>query len=206
MPTRPFYTPEEQVRYRCHWNQSAFTDQKIVAMLGCVPDVDQNQPLKVLTLCRTLGTLKQTIIEDIEILRRVFGVNNLYVSPRMRQLSTLGIQLPVGAPKFKPNRLWWEVLNLGDRDKAPNRIDPAIAAGTQVFSAAYNNPGIVLMQNGQKTNPFWDAPGLRAAIDGEKPYVPCVFADGNGNNRVYVDTSPEALTRLRYSELTTASM
>jgi len=197
MPVNPYNPPLEQVRKLCSWNRY-FPDKKIVAMLDTVPAFGQDGRL-ALTLCRTLSTLALTVAADIEIMRCVFKPNKLFVSPRLSQFASSDICLPEGAPKFVPFRLWWEVIYLGaNRNKAPDQVDPATAAGTQVLSAVYNHPAAVLRHNG-RTNPYWDIPGLRVKIPGQsEPFAPYIF--GDGADGVHLDTGSAGVRRLRYAE------
>jgi len=202
---KPYFSPEEQVSCRRHWNKGVFTDKAILAMLNTVPaGCDQDQPGIVLALCRSLSSLEETVIADIEIMRHVFRPKRLLVSPRMSQISISGIQTPDLAPRFQPNRLWWEVLYFGNSKMSPSEVDPAIAAGPQVLSAAYNNPDIVTGQTGGKKHHFWDVPGLQVKVDGAAPpFTPYLF--GGGDYDVHLDTSSSKLRRLRYDEPTIVS-
>jgi len=179
-----------------------FSDRQIFGMLRTVPalpDLGRDQPQVALTLCRTLDTLAHTVVADIEIMRRVYGRNKLFVSQRLSQFAPSDIYLPEGAPEFEPNKLWWEIIYLGaNLDKAPDQVSPVTAVGTQLLGTASHHPAAVFSHDG-RNYPYWDIPGLRFKIaSSSEPFAPYICGDSDG--RVRLDTSSVKFPRTRYAE------
>jgi hypothetical protein len=178
--------PEEQVLHEREWNTrsgSYFDDQQITAMLKTIPDFvwDPSRPLRGLVLCATRNTPAQSVAAAIAIMRWVYGEDRVDAASCYGELTDGDIYLPPGAPEFVPNQLSWEVIDFGaNRNTAPDKVDPAIAAGIQVFNAACHHPAAVLQHDGDNS-PYWDVPGLRIKVPGDSgPYAPCDLGNSDG--------------------------
>ena len=57
-----------------------------------------------------------------------------------------------GGPPFSPNRLWWQLIDLGaNRFKAPNQVPADTAAGAEIFDVLCQHPIHVGQQGGRET-------------------------------------------------------
>jgi len=172
-----FTSPGEQIGNLWMWNRyfkRGFTQEQVIAARATVPAFVWDRPLVALTLCWTLGTLEDTLGAKLAIMRHVFGEDKVFVSPSFKTDAEHSF-LVSGAPEFVPNRLWWQVIDLGaNRDKAPDQVPAATAAGTEVFDVACQHPVYVRQHNDHDT-PRLEIPGIRVEVPGEwrrcAPYV-----------------------------------
>jgi hypothetical protein len=118
-----------------------------------------------LTLCWTLASLASTIDAKIDIMRQVYGKDKVIVTGKFNpdQKHTSIVR---GGPDFVPNRLWWQLLDLGaNRRMAPNQVPAETAAGAEIFDVLCQHPIYVRQQDGGKT-PYLDLPGLTVKVRG----------------------------------------
>lgn len=185
-----FTPPEQQVANLRLWNATAghyFSDDQIETALAEIPEFDWLQPLVPLTLCWTMNTPWQTISAKIAIMRNVYGRDKVILSDYLQELYGENIKLVEKAPEFAPNRIWWEVIDLSaNRNKAPDQVDPATAAGIQVFDAACQHP-VYIRQHDGRNIPCLDVPGLRVNVPGYGPWTNSPYVDGSSDGNVLVD-------------------
>lgn len=190
-----FTLPEIQIAQFRQWNQAwgnFFSDQQIHDALVASPLFGWDEPQVAVTLCWAMNTLEQTIDSCLTTLPRVYGADKVFISENLR-IDAEHLTLPESAPEFVANRLWWEVMDLGaNRDKAPQDVPAATAAGIQVFHAACQHPGYVKRHNGDDT-PYWDVPGLRVKVPGRSgPYAPCIHGSSDGRVGLSVGWADDA--------------
>lgn len=163
-----------------------FASERIDALASSVPRFGWNDPLITLYIRWTLGDLSGSASAKLDVMRRVFGSDNVVLGGYY-QAGTLC--LPEGVPEFTSDMLEWGVIDLGaNRKKAPNQIDPAKAAGLEVFDVSGQHPKHTLSHNGEDI-PYLDVPGLQVAVPGESfPSAPSV--NGHGNGRVSICAGP----------------
>ena len=168
-----FTSPGEQIRKLWMWNRyfkRGFTQEQVIAARAAVPAFAWDQPLAALTLCWTLGTLEDSLHAKLAIMRHVYGEDKVFVSPSCKTEHTFLVD---GAPEFVPNRLWWQVIDLGaNRDKAPDEIPAATAAGTEVFDVACQHP-VYVRQHNDHDIPRLEIPGIRVKVPGEWRWRRC---------------------------------
>jgi hypothetical protein len=181
-------SPQEQVNNLLNWmdhfglNIAQTEIQRILENEPAVPEGC------AIVLCWTLNTLQQTMDTKLAIARRVYGDNKVYVSSLLKT-DKKHLKITDGAPVFQPNRLWWEVIDItSQRNVAPDKVEAATAAGTQVFDAAIQHPKLVRAQNGREF-PYWDVPGLRVNVDGDPAWSNCPYVNGNADGGVDFYTS-----------------
>jgi len=185
-----FTSPEQQVYNLRNWNNKAgryFSEEQLDVVLAEIPEFDRNRPLVALTLCWTLNTLEQTVATKLEILQWVYGADKVLLSDYLKAIEEGDVYLPEGAPEFVANRLWWEITDLdANRDKAPDQVDSATAAGTQLLDVACQHPVYIGQHNGGDT-PYLDVPGLRIKVPGaSKPHAPYIHGLSVGSVHVLV--------------------
>ena len=170
-----FTSPAEQVSHLLQWNREfglGFTEDQIVAAEAAVPAFAGDRPLVALTLCWTLGTLEKTVNAKLTIMRHVYGEDKVFVSPSFKTEAE-HTSLVEGAPEFVPNHIWWQVIDLGaSRDKAPDQVPAATAAGIEVFDVACQHPVYVRQHNGDDT-PYLGIPGIRVEVKLQAKSGPC---------------------------------
>ncbi len=161
-----------------------FSSERIDALLGSIPVFVWDDPLKTLFIRWTLGDLKSSADAKLDVMRHVFGQNKLYVSDNFQ---TENLYLPDGTPPFQLDVLEWGIIDLGNvRNTAPDKVDPAIAAGLKVFDASAQHPAHTRAHNGRDI-PYLDVPGLRVKVPGGSgPYAPYVDGRSGGGVGVYV--------------------
>jgi hypothetical protein len=163
-----FTLPEAQIANLRLWNElldKVWTNEQLDRLASEVPKFDDHEPLIPLTLCWTLDSLSSSIDAKIEVMRHVYGVNRVYVTNKFNPDSK-HTRIVSGGPTFKPNRLWWQLIDLGaNRFKAPNQVPVATAAGCEVFDVICQHPVYVGQQDGSET-PYLDLPGLTVKVRG----------------------------------------
>lgn len=164
-------------------------DETIREALISAPAFVWDRPLVPVTLCWTQSNLATSMESYLAALQLMHG-DNLSVSS---SLDPAGVYLPEGAPEFIPNRLWWEVMYCdANRDKAPNQVPAATAAGVQVFAAACQHKAHLRRMNGSDI-PYWDVPGLRIDLPGKSgPYAPDVYGCSDGDVDVSLARADDA--------------
>ena len=170
-----------------------FSSDRIDALLEEIPGFAWDDPLKTLFIRWTLGDLKSSTDAKLAALRHVFGAGKVYVSDNFR---TENLYLPEGAPAFQPDVLEWGIIDLGSiRNTAPDKVNPAIAAGLEVFDASTQHPAHTLAQNGRDVARL-DVPGLRVKVPGSsRPYASDVSGFSDGSVLVHVRWAGHALPR-----------
>jgi len=190
-----FISPTAQVSNLWSWNREfgwGFTQEQIAAAAAAIPAFFPafvgDRPLVALTLCWTLGALKETLDAKLAVLRQVYGEDKVMVSVDFKT-DAKHTFLPGGAPKFVPNHIWWQVIDLGaNRRLPPDRVPAAVAAGTEVFDVACQHKVYISQHDGSDT-PYLDVPGIRVRdrVQGESGlYAPRICGDSDGIIRVGV--------------------
>ena len=178
-PSTGFFTPELlQIDHLSGWNQQldlGLNKDQLDAAANNVPDFVWDQPLVPLTLCWTLDTLEATMNAHIKVIRHVFGEKSTWVRGQLKT-DPAHLRQVDGAPAFRPNTISWKVIDLGaNRDKSPDQVPAATAAGTEVYSVVAQHPTYVKRQKGDNI-PYLDVPGLRLTVQGySEPYAPSVY-------------------------------
>jgi hypothetical protein len=65
-----------------------------------------------LTLCWTPETLAASIDAKLAIVRNVYGRDKVFIT-RDFQTDAKHTSNVAGAPEFAPNRVWWQLIDLG---------------------------------------------------------------------------------------------
>lgn len=163
-----FTPPEAQIAKLRDWHHllgPVWTDEQLDRLASGIPTFDDQEPLIPLTLCWTLNSLASSIDAKIEVMRHVYGPDRVYVTGKFNPDSK-HTKVVTGGPTFVPNRLWWQLIDLGaNRFKAPNQVPVATAAGCEVFDVICQHPIYVSQQDGSKT-PYLDLPGLSVKVRG----------------------------------------
>ncbi|HEV3212499.1 MAG TPA: hypothetical protein VGZ03_03790 [Acidimicrobiales bacterium] len=166
-----FTSPEEQISNLTKWNESllasALTTEQIELASAEVPSFDGEEPLIPLTLCWTLGSLEASIDAKLEVIQSAYGADMVFVT-RDFQTDAKHTTIVIGAPRFAPNRVWWELIDLGaNRRVAPSDVPAATAAGCEVLDVICQHPVYVGQQDGRDT-PYLDMPGLSVKVRGRR--------------------------------------
>jgi hypothetical protein len=185
-----FTPPKDQIENLRQWSHlldTSWSDDELNRAALDVPDFDDGEPLIPITLCWTLSNLAATIDAKIEVMRHVYGTNRVYVSRKFNP-DTKHTTIVSGGPPFEPNRLWWQLIDLGaNRFKAPNQVPAATAAGCEIFDVICQHPIYVGQQDGAET-PYLDLPGLSVKIRGfTGPDTPDAVGGPNGRISVHVN-------------------
>lgn len=118
-----------------------------------------------LTLCWTLGTLRETLERKLELARGTYG-DELQVSDRLEGLRTLATD---PSTSFIPHNLWWQEIDLtANRDVLPVLAGPSVA-GLEIFDVLLQHPGYIHQLDGV-TFPHLNAVGLRCKLPGGHEY------------------------------------
>lgn len=186
------YTPGEiQVMNLRNWNTNwlgFYGDDQIQELFASMPVFNWEQARKALTLCWTQNTLAQTLNTKRYLAKHIYGEDKVGVSSYLPEFTDDNVKLVDGAADFEPNRLWWEVLDLGSlRDVAPDKVDPTKAAGTQVLDAALQHKEAVRRMDGGD-DPYWDVPALRVNVPEFVPWSHSLFVNGCSDGCVYFGT------------------
>jgi len=144
---------------------SIWTLDTIDGLIDEVPDYSVDEPLVPLTLCWTLSSLASSIDAKIVVMEHVYGREKVLVTrgfnPDKKHTSIVR-----DGPEFNPDRLWWQLIDLGaNRFKAPNQVPASIAAGCEIFDVLCQHPVYVGQQDGVDT-PYLDVPGLSVKVRG----------------------------------------
>ncbi len=167
--TKARYTsPAGQLANLRGWNRllgHLWADDELERASRSIPNLSNEELLVPLTLCWTLGTLASTIDAKLVIMRHVYGDGMVVVTGKFKP-DRKHTSIVVGGPEFKPDRLWWELIDLGaNRRKAPNQVPPETAAGSEIFDVICQHPIYVSQQDGGET-PYLDLPGLSVKVRG----------------------------------------
>jgi hypothetical protein len=185
-----FTSPKVQIENLRTWShllESSWTDDVLERLASDVPEFDEDQPLIPLTLCWTFSTLAASIDAKIDVMRLVYGRDRVYVTRKFNPDSK-HTSIISGAPPFEPDRLWWQLIDLGaNRFKAPNQVPAATAAGCEIFDVICQHPIYVGQQDGSET-PYLDLPGLSVKVRGfTGPDTPDTTGGPNGRIAVHVN-------------------
>lgn len=185
-----FTSPEAQISKLKSWSQlinSAWTDEQLERAASDIPEFDEGEPLIPLTLCWTLSTLAASIEAKVTIMRHVYGADRVYVS-RNFNFDSKHTTTVSGGPTFGPNRLWWQLIDLGaNRFKSPSQVPVATAAGCEIFDVICQHPIYMSQQDGSAT-PFLDLPGLSVKVRGVSgPDTPDAIGGPGGNVEVHLN-------------------
>jgi hypothetical protein len=165
-----FTSPEEQISNLHEWNEllgSVLATEQIDAASTEIPSFDGEEPLIPLTLCWTLDTLATSIDTKLAIVQHVYGRDKVFIT-RDFQTDAKHTSNVTGAPEFAPNRVWWQLIDLGSNMRlAPNEVPAAIAAGCEIFDVICQHPVYVGQQDGGDT-PYLDLPGLSVKVRGRR--------------------------------------
>jgi hypothetical protein len=194
MPAAPerhrFALPEAQIANLRHWNlllDAGWTDEEFDRLASEVPSFNEHEPLIPLTLCWTLSSLAASIDAKIDVMRHVYGADKVHVTSKFNPDSK-HTRIVSGGPLFEPDRLWWQLIDLGaNRFKAPNQVPAATAAGCEVFDVICQHPIYVSQQDGTET-PYLDLPGLSVKVRGlNGPNTPDAAGGPEGGIAVHVN-------------------
>jgi hypothetical protein len=185
-----FTPPVDQVENFRKWSQlfnTVWTSDDIDRLTTDIPDFDNSEPLIPMTLCWTLSSLASSIDAKIEVMKHVYGADKVHVTSKLNS-DAKHTSVISGGPPFEPNRLWWQLIDLGaNRFKAPNEIPAATAAGCEVFDVICQHPIYVSQQDGWET-PFLDLPGLSVKVRGfTGPDTPDATGGPSGKVAVHVN-------------------
>jgi hypothetical protein len=192
-----FTSPEEQISNLYEWNDllgSVLASDQIEAAAAEVPAFDCEEPLIPLTLCWTLDTLSASIDAKLAIVRYAYGRDNVFIT-RDFQTDAKHTTNVTGAPKFIPNRVWWQLIDLGSNLRiAPHKVPAAVAAGCEIFDVICQHPVYVGQQDGGDT-PYLDLPGLSVKVRGRRgTETPDVRGGPGGGVTVHVNWSETIYT------------
>jgi hypothetical protein len=177
----------ENLRKWSHLVDATWTDDQLNRAAKEIPEFDESEPLIPITLCWTLSSLAASIDAKIEVMRHVYGADHVYVTRKFNPDSK-HTTIVSGGPAFEPNRLWWQLIDLGaNRFKAPNQVPAATAAGCEIFDVICQHPIYVGQQDGSET-PYLDLPGLSVKVRGfTGPDTPDATGGPSGRIAVHVN-------------------